>query len=77
MCGRFNVIDNPGLQELLQDLGIDLTLPEAVNVAPTEQVSLVRRRLYYGRGGGHTNPAGVGLATVAAGSGPIEAAMLQ
>jgi putative SOS response-associated peptidase YedK len=43
MCGRFNVIDSPGLQQLLQDLGIDLSLPPAVNVAPTEQVSLVRR----------------------------------
>lgn len=42
MCGRFNVIDSPGLQQLLQDLGIDLSLPPAVNLAPTEQVSLVR-----------------------------------
>ena len=42
MCGRFNVIDNPGLQELLRDLGVDLQLPPAVNVAPTEQVSLIR-----------------------------------
>lgn len=42
MCGRFNVIDSPGLQQLLQDLGIDLTLPAAVNLAPTEQVYLVR-----------------------------------
>ena len=42
MCGRFNVIDNPGLRQLLQDLGIDLQLPVAVNLAPTEQVPLVR-----------------------------------
>jgi len=42
MCGRFNVIDNPGLQQLLQDLGMDIGLPPAINVAPTEQVSLVR-----------------------------------
>lgn len=42
MCGRFNVIDNPGLQDLLKDLGIDLSLPPAINVAPTETVSLVR-----------------------------------
>ncbi len=42
MCGRFNVIDNPGLQDLLRDLGIDLSLPPAINIAPTEQVSLVR-----------------------------------
>ena len=42
MCGRFNVIDTPGLQQLLRDLGVDLSLPRAVNVAPTEQVSLIR-----------------------------------
>jgi putative SOS response-associated peptidase YedK len=41
MCGRFNVIDNPGLQQLLRDLGIDLKLPQAANVAPTETVQLV------------------------------------
>ncbi|MFK7975097.1 MAG: SOS response-associated peptidase [Halioglobus sp.] len=43
MCGRFNVIDSPGLQQLLQDLGIDLKLPNAVNVAPTESIALVRQ----------------------------------
>ncbi|GAB5450701.1 MAG: SOS response-associated peptidase [Halioglobus sp.] len=43
MCGRFNVIDNPGLQELLRDLGIDLSLPSRVNVAPTETVNLIRQ----------------------------------
>lgn len=42
MCGRFNVIDSPGLQELLQDLGIDIALPQAVNTAPTEHIHLVR-----------------------------------
>jgi putative SOS response-associated peptidase YedK len=42
MCGRFNVIDTPGLRRLLEDLGIDLQLPTAVNLAPTEQVFLVR-----------------------------------
>lgn len=42
MCGRFNVIDNPGLQQLLRDLGVDLQLPTRVNVAPTETVALVR-----------------------------------
>lgn len=42
MCGRFNVIDSPGLQQLLADLGIDLKLPSAVNVAPTESISLLR-----------------------------------
>ena len=43
MCGRINVIDSPGLQQLLQDLGVDTQLPSRVNVAPTEQVGLVRR----------------------------------
>tara|TARA_R110002049_G_scaffold57581_3_gene157720 strand:- start:4251 stop:4937 length:687 start_codon:yes stop_codon:yes gene_type:complete len=50
MCGRFNVIDSPGLQQLLRDLGIDLSLPPAVNVAPTEQVSLVRIGVAEGAG---------------------------
>ena len=43
MCGRFNVIDNPGLQQLLRDLGIDLPLPPGINLAPTETVFLVRQ----------------------------------
>ena len=43
MCGRFNVIDNPGLRQMLQDLGIDLQLPTAVNVAPTENITVLRR----------------------------------
>jgi putative SOS response-associated peptidase YedK len=42
MCGRFNVIDSPGLQQLLRDIGIDLRLPTAINIAPTESVTLVR-----------------------------------
>ena len=42
MCGRFNVIDNPGLRQLLQDLGIDLKLPQGVNLAPTETIGLLR-----------------------------------
>ncbi len=42
MCGRFNVIDNPGLQQLLRDLGVDLQLPAGINIAPTETISLVR-----------------------------------
>jgi len=43
MCGRYNVIDSPGLQQLLTDLGINLQLPTAINIAPTEQVALIRR----------------------------------
>ena len=42
MCGRFNVIDNPELQRLLQELGIDLGLPSRANIAPTETIALVR-----------------------------------
>ena len=42
MCGRFNVIDSPGLQDLLRYLGIDLKLPGGVNIAPTEDIPLVR-----------------------------------
>lgn len=43
MCGRFNVIDSPGVQQLLRDLGLDLSLPPGINLAPTESVFLVRR----------------------------------
>ena len=43
MCGRFNVIDNPELQQLLRELGIDLGLPSRSNVAPTETIALVRQ----------------------------------
>jgi putative SOS response-associated peptidase YedK len=42
MCGRFNVIDNPELQKLLQELGIDLGLPSRANIAPTENIFLIR-----------------------------------
>ncbi len=42
MCGRFNVVDNPGLQMLMDALGVQQPLPQAVNIAPTESVPLVR-----------------------------------
>ncbi len=42
MCGRFNVIDSPGIQALLNTLGLDISLPPAINAAPTEDISLVR-----------------------------------
>lgn len=42
MCGRFNVIDSPGIQELLKDLGLDLSLPPGINLAPTESIPLLR-----------------------------------
>ncbi len=43
MCGRFNVIDNPELQKLLRELGIDLGLPSRSNIAPTETIAMVRQ----------------------------------
>jgi putative SOS response-associated peptidase YedK len=43
MCGRFNITDMPGLKGLLDDLGIDLQLPEPrYNIAPTENILLLR-----------------------------------
>lgn len=57
MCGRFNVIEDPALQQLLQALGVDLGLPRpngstvsspgggglhAINVAPTDSIAAVR-----------------------------------
>ncbi len=42
MCGCLNFIENRGLQQLLRDLGIDLGLPQASNIAPTESVALLR-----------------------------------
>jgi putative SOS response-associated peptidase YedK len=44
MCGRFNVTDTPGLQQLLKDLGIDLSLPQRTNIAPTESIPLLLER---------------------------------
>lgn len=43
MCGRFNITNMPGLQNLLDYLGIDLQLPPPrYNVAPTEDILLLR-----------------------------------
>lgn len=41
MCGRYNVIDNPELRELLDVLGIELVLPTRLNLAPTDSVPVV------------------------------------
>ena len=41
MCGRYNVIDDPFLRELMRDLGIDAELPTMINVAPTETVPII------------------------------------
>ena len=50
MCGRYNVHDDPWLQTLLRELGIDAQLATRVNVAPAEPVPVVfeedgRRRM--------------------------------
>ncbi len=42
MCGRFNVLQTPGLGMLLDSLGCSLPPLTLVNVAPTESVPLVR-----------------------------------
>lgn len=43
MCGRFNITNLPGLQDLLDSLGIDSPLPEPRrNIAPTEDIFLLR-----------------------------------
>lgn len=42
MCGRFNVTEMPGLQALLDHLGINLRLPPPqLNIAPTDNVLLL------------------------------------
>lgn len=42
MCGRFNITEMPGLQNLLDSLGIDVRLPPPrYNVAPIEDVLLL------------------------------------
>ena len=41
MCGRFNVIDDPFLRELMSDLGIDIVPATLVNIAPTESIPIV------------------------------------
>lgn len=41
MCGRYNVIDDPFLQALMQSLGISAPMPTMVNIAPTETIPIV------------------------------------
>jgi len=44
MCGRFNIVRTPGLDALLDSLGIAVRLPSArYNIAPTDSVPLLRR----------------------------------
>ncbi|MEM9313609.1 MAG: SOS response-associated peptidase [Pseudomonadota bacterium] len=42
MCGRFNVLQTPGLGALLESLGCSLPPLALANVAPTESVPLLR-----------------------------------
>ena len=41
MCGRYNIIDDPLSQALLEILGIELQLTTRYNIAPTEQVPVI------------------------------------
>ena len=41
MCGRYNIHDDPWLQTLLKELGVDVRIPTRVNIAPTEPVPVV------------------------------------
>ncbi|MEO0436535.1 MAG: SOS response-associated peptidase [Pseudomonadota bacterium] len=44
MCGRFNVSSTPGLQALMDSLGLSIDLPPPrFNIAPTESVGLLAR----------------------------------
>ena len=43
MCGRFNITDMAGLKGLLDDLAMNLSLPDPrYNIAPTEDIPLLR-----------------------------------
>ena len=41
MCGRFNIIDDKGMQALLRELGFDFNFPTRLNIAPTEPVPVI------------------------------------
>lgn len=41
MCGRFNIIDDPGMQHVLRELGFDFHFPTRLNIAPTEAVPVI------------------------------------
>lgn len=41
MCGRYNVIDDPFTQDLLEELGIQMHVETRYNIAPTEDVQVV------------------------------------
>lgn len=42
MCGRYNIVDNPLVHALLEDLGVDIgPLPTRYNIAPTDVAPVV------------------------------------
>ncbi|TNF09166.1 MAG: SOS response-associated peptidase, partial [Gammaproteobacteria bacterium] len=43
MCGRYNIIDDPAIRDLLQYLGIRQHLQTTYNIAPTEMVPVIRQ----------------------------------
>ncbi|MFC6673476.1 SOS response-associated peptidase [Marinobacterium aestuariivivens] len=44
MCGRYNIIDDPFTRDLLEALDIEARLTTRYNIAPTEEVPVIRRR---------------------------------
>ncbi len=40
MCGRFNIAMTPGMVQLVDELGVPVTLAERYNIAPTETVPI-------------------------------------
>lgn len=41
MCGRFNIIDDKGMRDLLRTLGFDFNFPTRINIAPAEPVPVM------------------------------------
>jgi len=41
MCGRFNIIDDKGMRDLLRALGLEFNFPTRINIAPTEAVPVI------------------------------------
>lgn len=41
MCGRMNVTDHPGIQDLLDDLGIEYPISPQLNIAPGSEAEFI------------------------------------
>ena len=44
MCGRYNILDNPDTQELMDELGVSFgrdNIPSFYNLSPTEQIPVI------------------------------------